>query len=502
MSLRRNVIANYLGQAWVALMGFAFLPLYVRILGIESYGLIGFFTVLQGWMVLLDLGISPTVNREMARLDAGMHTAESIRDLLRTLETIYVGVALAIVALVWIASPWIASDWLQTRGLEPQVVVRSLRLMGFVLAARCAEQLYRAALLGLQDQVWYNSAQAALATLRWGGAWLVLAYVSSTVGAFFLWQGLASVVSVALLAARIYARLPGGVRPTRFAAATLVPIRRFAAGMFTIVLLSTVLMYGDKVLISKLLPLEQFGYYMLASAVAGGLGQLAAPMFAAMLPQMTALAARNESGELARVYLRSCEWTAAILVPPALVLSFFATPVLLLWTGDPALARPVAPLLAALSLGTLCNGLMTMPYALQLAHGWTGLTMRTNLLAVLLLGPAVLWAVPRYGSIGAALAWFALNAGYVLLQAPLMYRRLLPEVRGLWYVTAVATPLATGTVLGAALVWAFPAPSSRAGSAAIIGGVLLIIGAGVSWALPQVRHEIVRRWSGAQQRSA
>ncbi|MBS1199036.1 MAG: polysaccharide biosynthesis protein, partial [Proteobacteria bacterium] len=41
--LRRNLIANYLGQGWAAIMGMAFVPLYIKYLGVESYGLIGLF---------------------------------------------------------------------------------------------------------------------------------------------------------------------------------------------------------------------------------------------------------------------------------------------------------------------------------------------------------------------------------------------------------------------------------------------------------------------------
>ena len=45
MSLKKNFVANYFGQGWQALMGLAFVPVYIRYLGIESYGLIGIFEV-------------------------------------------------------------------------------------------------------------------------------------------------------------------------------------------------------------------------------------------------------------------------------------------------------------------------------------------------------------------------------------------------------------------------------------------------------------------------
>jgi len=52
----------------IALMGIIFIPVYINILGIDSYGLIGIYTSLQALSGLLDIGLSNTLNREMARL--------------------------------------------------------------------------------------------------------------------------------------------------------------------------------------------------------------------------------------------------------------------------------------------------------------------------------------------------------------------------------------------------------------------------------------------------
>ena len=67
MSVRRNAIANFVGQGWTALIGLAFIPIYIRLLGIEAYGLVGVFAVLQSWLAILDLGLTPTLSREMAK---------------------------------------------------------------------------------------------------------------------------------------------------------------------------------------------------------------------------------------------------------------------------------------------------------------------------------------------------------------------------------------------------------------------------------------------------
>ena len=40
MSLRRNIVANYLSQIYVTIIGIALVPLYIKHMGAEAYGLV------------------------------------------------------------------------------------------------------------------------------------------------------------------------------------------------------------------------------------------------------------------------------------------------------------------------------------------------------------------------------------------------------------------------------------------------------------------------------
>lgn len=492
LSLRRNVVANYLGQGWAALMGIAFVPLYIKVLGIESYGLVGVFAVLQAWMTLLDLGLTPTLSREMARLRAGAHTAESIRDLLRSLEIIYSGLSTAMVIAVWFGTTLLVDSWLKSGGLSQAVMIDSIRIMGFVLAARWVEQVYRAALVGMQDQVWLNAVQAGLATLRWGGAYVVVAFFSPTILAFFVWQGVVSVLTSAILVHRTYTMLPVAVRSGRFSIKALLEVKGFATGMFLSAILTFALTQADKIVISKMLSLEQLGLYMLAATASGGLLLFITPMNNAIFPRLTEQVTNRDHAALVETYHRACEWMSAMIVPPALLLAFFAGPVLMLWTGDAHLAQSTAPLLTLLALGTLCNGLMNLPYMLQLAHGWTSLTVRTNAIAVLLVVPAIIWAVPRYGAVGAAGAWLALNVAYLVVLAHLMHRRLLLQSKRRWYRDAVALPLVAGGLCGAVLFFMLPASTDRMTAGITVTVSAATIFAAVLAALPTVRRSAMQ----------
>jgi len=186
VSLKKNVVANYCGQGWQALMGLAFIPLYIKYLGIEAYGLIGIFAILQAWLSLLDMGMKPALGREMARFTGGAHNAQSIRDLLRSIEIIGIAIATGVALGFWAASGWLASHWVTARSLPSDVVAQAFSVMGVVTALRFVESIYVSSIVGLQRQVLHNAATSVMATVRGLGAVGLLAWVSPTIGAFFI----------------------------------------------------------------------------------------------------------------------------------------------------------------------------------------------------------------------------------------------------------------------------------------------------------------------------
>src|SRR5215831_9771679 len=110
MSLvRRNIIANFAGQGWIALMGFVFVPFYLRLIGAEGYGLIGFFVLLSSTLSLLDMGFDITAMREIAPFNhVDDSEKERISTLLRSIEFLLWAIALMIGVAVALAAPLIA----------------------------------------------------------------------------------------------------------------------------------------------------------------------------------------------------------------------------------------------------------------------------------------------------------------------------------------------------------------------------------------------------------
>jgi O-antigen/teichoic acid export membrane protein len=460
MSVKANVVANYFSQAYVAVIGFVFVPVFIKYLGIEAFGLIAVFTILQSCLALLDMGMKPALGREMAKFAAGAHNAQSIRDLLRSVEIAAAAMATMIsLGALWSAS-WAASKWLNVQSLPLSAVRHALVGMGVLCALRLVENIYSSSIAGLQRQVLQSVLNCSLVTARSLGAIAVLAWVSPTVEAFFIWQILISIVTIPILASVVYGELPRSPRPARFSWDSVSGIWRFAGGVLTITLLSLLLTQSDKILLSRLLPLNVFAIYAVAGVLSSALYMLSTPIGAAFYPSFTQLITLRDVAALRLAYHQAAQLSAVVMGSAAIVLIIFADTVLSAWTGNPTLTQGAAPIVRVLALGTLLSGFMAIPYQMQLAYGWTKLIIKMNFVAVALLVPMLFLVVPRYGGIGAAWVWVGLNAGYLLFGIYFMHLRMLPSEKWRWYGRDVIVPASAALAAALACRYCMPNPAS------------------------------------------
>jgi O-antigen/teichoic acid export membrane protein len=494
-TVARNIAANFGGSIWMGLMSLAFIPLYIRFMGIEAYGLVGFFFTLQAFLSFLDLGLATTVNREFARLSV-RHATTSMRDLLRTLETVYWPTAVVSGLLVVSLSHVIAVRWLRAQQLPTDVVEQAVMAMGLVIIAQWPLGLYTGGLQGLQKQVLLSGVNSVAATVRGVGAVAVLWLVSPTIVAFFIWQIAVSLAHTLAVAVSLWGALGERDRAPRFDLLLLRSVWRFAAGMFAISVVFTALTQIDKLILSRLLSLEMFGYYTLAGMVAASLYRLVTPLFSALFPRFSQLASTGDGQALAALYHRSCQLMATIIVPAAIFIALFAPELLHLWTASAVTAERAHTMLSLLILGTALNGLLNLPYALQFAHGWTRLIFISNAVAVIVLVPATIVGASNFGGVGAAAVWLIYNAAAVLIVPFLMHRRLLPRERSRWYRKDLALPLAVASLVAGVGRFAV----SDGSTIALLGQLLAVAAAtqvAVALALPEARRWLYQLMANA-----
>lgn len=473
MSIRRNFAFGLANSIWTAVIGLLVVPLYLKYLGVEAYGLIGFFVTMQAILQLLDMGLAPAINRETARnLAAGNLSGSG--NLLHTLAIVYWSMA-GVIALLLIAfAPLIASSWLQSKHLAQQAISNSVMLMGLVVACRWPIGLYQGALIGAQRLAASSIVSIAMVTLGNLGAVAVLAFVSPTIEAFFIWQAGASLVYAITIRWAAW-RTIGRATSVSFDVGQLKTVWRFSAGMSGIAFLGLLLNQLDKVLLSKIITLEAFGHYMLASVLVSGLFVIVSPTFNTIYPRFTAMVAAGEIAKLTEIYRLGTRALATILFPAAMMLAAFSEELVQIWTGNPDVASHVAPILSLLVMGTAIQGIMYFPYALQLAYGMTSLPLTICTVMVLAMVPMTIFLAWNYQAEGGAMAWLAVNVLYLLLGTWLTHRQLLKDIRNKWLTNDVGIPLIFSVIAGLVARYGIQQMACSVYVKLIYGGILALI---------------------------
>lgn len=491
--VRRALAANLLGTLWGAAVSILAVPAYVRHLGLEAYGLIGLFVTLTASLSVLDLGLASTVTREIARSRGAGGDAGERAEFLRTLEVIYLAVALVLAGLLTSLAGPLARYWVRPEHLPVATVEQAFRHMALAIAASWPTSLYVGALLGFERQSMVSGVTSFFATTRALGILAVFAVWEPSVDAFFLWQTLNAAMQAAILAFAAWREVPGHFARARFRSERLRAVHRFALGVMFLDGTGLVLSQLDKIVLSKVLPLDSFGAFALVSTVSANVTRVVAPVYSVYFPRLSALVAQDDRHQIERTYQDGAGVLAVLVIPLCVMLALFAPDVLFVWTGDRALGATAGLLLAVMVSGRLLNSVMYMPAALMSANGWTRLSVYNNVASIVALVPMLWIGVRVYGAMGAAIAWTALCALSMLVQLPIMHRRILPGQLGAWFRQAFAQPVALALAVAAVGRLLSRHDLSRIGLlvelGAVGGATLLAVGA----ATPHVRTMLVER---------
>lgn len=482
--LRSGLLLGIFNAAWSSLLGFLAIPVYLRHFGVEAYGLVGFAATLQGVLSLLDFGLTPAVNREVARLRA-LGDDRGAADAVYAMSWLFWPVALIAGGLIVAAAPTIAHGWIKNAAVPDATVTTCVVLMGLTFAVRLPASIYNNALLGCGRLNLVSLVSLMTGTVSTGGAVALILFRGIDIAAFFAWQGIVSVAMVAVLVAcvfRIVGR-PGALLPS------LAPLRRvwrFSVGMGVTAIIGVAFNYVDRIVLSGAVSLKAFGGYSLALAVAKLVTLVVAPTQQFLFPRFTTMFTTDDDAGLRRAYHDWAGIFAAVLCTMGVFLTLYARDVVTLISGDAALGADLPPTLILLVWGTVLNGVMYFPYTLQMAFGRARLA--AGIAAGLLCGyiPVFVLLVHGYAATGAAAAWFLVNLAYLFVGTWLTHRRLFAEAPWRWLARSVGVPFAYAAAAGGA-GWLIVRGVGGGGIVAmLIGGAAALIGS----ALYMLRHGI------------
>jgi O-antigen/teichoic acid export membrane protein len=436
---RASVMSNAIGRIWMLTANIVMFPVYLRLLGPESFGIVALLATVTAIIALFDFGLSPVFARE---LNHQGRTAQSRLDLLSTAEHIY----LTIVIMIACASALAPSSWLAALVKEPVEtttgIATALRWVFAVAAAQLLLNFYIAAISGIERQVQSNVVTVTTGLVRNVGVMLPL-WVAPRVDVFLWWQ-FGATLAGALLARHLLLVV---LRPSaasahgRFCGNELRATFPAVRASFLLALAATLNMNLDRLFVGRLEGLARIGEYTIVATFAQLIFIASMPITMAATPRMVR-AITSDDRPSYEALLTTVRTAVGIVTAVMAVVFMRHGPTLIEhWSGGAVRAQQIEGYSGWLFLGAAALALSAIWHCVATAHRDYSFG-RLYVYSVLLVVPLYGFSVASNGVAGAAAAWGCTQLVVMLAYRFWVGRRLLAGRE------QVATPWA-GIAIGA-----------------------------------------------------
>lgn len=411
--LARNTTLNLIGRIVPLLIALVTIPYVIRHLGADRFGLLSLAWMIVGYFALFDLGIGPATTKFVAEL-LGKGEIEKLPELVWTALVTQTSFGLVAGVVLAAGSPLLVYRLLKIPdALHPQAHMIFL-ILAVALPVDFASGSLRGLLGASQRFDLLNAVSIPASTLNYLLPVLALALGFGLPVIVFLLVAAraASLGALFILCLRLHPNLRTG---TRFNRHLVRPILGFGGWVAISGAISPILVYFDRFLIGGLVSIAAVGFYTPPYMISTKMTILPASLAETLFPAISTSAGRGETQWIKNALIRSLKFLVLLVGPVALLLVFFAHPLLSFWLGTKFSAEGTS-VLQILAIGVLVNSLAFVPYNLLQAVGKPELPAKFHLIELPLHVGVAWFLVAHLGLVGAAFAWaFRVSLDFILL---------------------------------------------------------------------------------------
>ena len=406
VSLTRNVLWNFAGQVAPLFAAVFAIPLLIRGMGVDRFGLLTLAWMVIGYFSLFDLGLGRALIKLVSEKLGEGRLAE-IPELVWTALFL-----MALLGAAGAATIFVLAGWLVTRVLKIPASLQveafdSFRLLAWSVPVVILTAGFRGILEAYRRFDLVNIVRLPLGILTFVAPLVVLPFSDRLDVMVMVLLGVRLLICAiqAVLCERV---MPGLWRRISFSSHLVRPMLGFGGWMSVTNVVGPLMIYMDRFLIGSVLGMAAVAYYVTPYeiitkllVIPGALAGVLFPMFSANLA--------GDRVQAAELFGRSVRWLFLALFPAVLLATVFAVDGLRLWLSD-EFSLHGAGVLQWLAAGVLINSMAQVPFAFIQGAGRPDLTAKLHLLE-LPFYLVVLWLfMQQWGIVGAAAAW-TLRAG-------------------------------------------------------------------------------------------
>jgi len=398
-NLAKNTAWNLFGQVAPLGIGIVTIPILVRHLGLERFGLLSIAWVMIGYVSLFDLGLGKGLTKMVAEL-LGQRRDDEVPTVTWT--------TLMLLAILGVAGGLLligsAGEFVVLLRVSPALrleTLQALRVIGLTIPIVTVTSGLRGVLEAKQEFRMVGLGRFALGATTFLGPVAALAIAGTlpaVVSALAVGRFLVLIMHVSFCL-----RAVPGLKDVGIDLGRLLPLLRFGGWITVSNILSPLLVYVDRLVIAVLVSATAVSYYAVPYEVATKLWVVPTAVVGVLFPAFSAAVAVG--GDRARkLYSTGMKLIVVTVFPMILVLIALARPGLTVWLGV-GFANHSTFVLQVLACAVLVNGLALVPFTFIQAAGRPDMTAKFHLGELPLYLPLMLFMVSRYGINGAAVAW-------------------------------------------------------------------------------------------------
>jgi O-antigen/teichoic acid export membrane protein len=445
-SIARGALWNLAGFGLPITAAIVAVPVIVRGLGVERFGILALAWAIMGAAAMLDLGLGRALTQVVARRRAGPETGD-LGSVVTTTVTFLGALSIVAAASLAAASSWLATDVFRVAPAYSSEARGAIALLAVSLPFIVCGGAWQGVLEGHLRFDLSNLVRIPLSTLNYLVPLAILPFAADLVwivGGTVLARAAGFLAYSALVRRVMGPGWRGSIRPR-----LLGPVLLLAAWMAAGTAVAAVIIYLDRFAIGALLTMSALAFYVTPFEIVSRLAIIPGAVGGALLPAFASIRP-GASHEMHAYFGRGLRYVVLLVFPAAMLVVLFAREGLNLWIGEDFAggSTRIAQILAA---GVFVNSLAMVPLISLYGIGRADVVAKLHLLELPLYA-FVLWQlVLALGVEGAALAW-TLRA---LVDAVLLFglsRRIYPAHRA--HYTRAATAIVAGVAalgLGALL---------------------------------------------------
>jgi len=467
--LARNVVLNLAGQGLPVAVAIFAIPVLLRQLGIDRFGVMTLVWMVIGYLSLFDLGTGRALTKFVAQ-KYGTGDEQDIPALVWTSLAMMLGFGLVGTVGVLAFSPWLVRQVLNVPpGLHSETLA-SFHVLALSIPVVITTTGLRGVLEARQRFGFINAVSVVNGIFSFAAPLVVVAFSRNLLPIV----AVLAVARLVVLVIHFYVCLhevPSLSHRVAVQPRVAIPLLRFGGWITVSNVLSPIMVYADRLLVAALVSIAAVAYYVTPYSLVTKLLLVPTAIAGVLFPAFAATFSRDRS-RTSLLFSRGVKSTLIAVFPLTLLVVALAHPGLSLWLGADFAAHG-ARVLQILAIGVFINSIAHVPFALVQGAGRADLAAKLHL-AELPVYLAAVWLMTRaYGIEGTALAW-SIRAAVDAILLFWLARRVLPQDRAAMQRLERPVALAGGVQVAAM------APRGLVADIVFAGLVILVFG-WLSW---------------------